>query len=161
MYPSPDEYLLMLRSQIKSFSRVFIVLDALDECLDDAETNTMNSFLKALDQLPQNIHVLFTSRHDISIGQRVRADRELEIFASKRDLKIYLESRINSLENLRRLVDTGVQKDRFFLDRVLDTIVARSQGMQVLHHNDSLCQDFADIYTQVSARPTPHGIPCL
>ena len=131
MYPSSDEYLLMLRSQIKSFSRVFIVLDALDECLDDPETNTMNSFLKALDQLPRNVHVLFTSRPDISIGQRVRADRELEISADSRDLKMYLESRINSLEHLRRLVDTGVQKDRFFLDRALDTIVARSQGMQV------------------------------
>jgi ankyrin repeat protein len=135
--PSSDEYLAMLISQIKSFDRVFIVIDALDECVDNPETNTRNNFLKAIQQLPQRVHILFTSRPVISIEQRVKADRQLEIVANNDDLRKYLESRINAFENLRHLVDIGVQKDSSFLDNILRTIVKKSQGMQVLRLSKS------------------------
>jgi hypothetical protein len=129
MYPSPDEYLRMLKSQAESFSKVFIVIDALDECLNDPETNTMNDFLKALHQLPQKVHVLFTSRHNTSIGQKIKVDRKLEIVAKKDDLRRYVENRINSFEHLKLLVNKRVKQDECFLDKVLDAIAARSQGM--------------------------------
>ncbi|KAE8443682.1 hypothetical protein EG329_001454 [Mollisiaceae sp. DMI_Dod_QoI] len=127
--PSSDEYLLMLKAQIKSFSRAFIVVDALDECLNDTETSTMDIFLKALHQLPGNTHILFTSRQDISIGQRIKADRELQIVASDDDLRAYFDSQFQSIEHLRRLFSKGVHKDEFFRENVLGAVVVKSQGM--------------------------------
>jgi hypothetical protein len=127
--PSSDDFLLMLESQMKLFSRVYVVVDALDECHNDTETSILNRFLKALHQLPVNAHVLFTSRHDVGIGQRVQADLELEITARDDDLRTYFDSQINSVEHLKKLVGRGIEKDRFFRDNVLNTVVAKSQGM--------------------------------
>jgi hypothetical protein len=123
MNPNPEEYLRMLKSQISLFSKVFVIVDALDECLNDSE------FLKALQQLPSKAHVLFTSRPDISIGQKIRADSELEIRADPSDLRKYLEYRIENRDHLSKLVKQGVKKDKAFLNRALDAIVERSQGM--------------------------------
>jgi hypothetical protein len=127
----------MLISQTKLFTKVYIVVDALDECLDDIETNTRNRFLKALDELPQQVHILYTSRPINSIGQKIQANSELEIVANGDDLRKYFDSRINNVDNLKALVDVGVKKDSQFLKKVLDSIVTRCQGMQVLHHNHS------------------------
>jgi hypothetical protein len=129
MNPNPEEYLRMLKSQISLFSKVFVIVDALDECLNDSETNTQDEFLKALQQLPSKAHVLFTSRPDISIGQKIRADSELEIRADPSDLRKYLEYRIENRDHLSKLVKQGVKKDKAFLNRALDAIVERSQGM--------------------------------
>jgi len=133
--PIPDDLLSMLKSQMKSFSRVFLVVDALDECLNDTrstETNTMDKFLKILHHLPSNVSVLFTSRNDIRIREAVKADCELEVVARDADLRKYFESQIDSLVELKRLVEQGVQRDKHFLDNVLGTVVAKSQGMYVL-----------------------------
>lgn len=151
----------MLISQTKSFSKVYIVVDALDECLDDIDTNTRNRFLKALDELPQQVHILYTSRPINSIGQKIQADRELEIVANGDDLRKYFDSRIKNVDNLKALVDVGVKKDSQFLKKVLNTIVTRCQGMQVFHLNDSMRKDFADINIKVSARAISHCIPCI
>ena len=129
MYPSPEEYLRVLKSQVKFFSKVFVVVDALDECLNDPKTNTLDEFLRALRQLPKNVHIMFTSRHDMSIRDRIQPDGELVIHASDSDLRRYLENRINSREQLKTLVDKEVQKDKNFLDNALKAIVARSKGM--------------------------------
>jgi hypothetical protein len=128
MSPSLDEYLLVLESQIKVFDKVFIIVDALDECADD----TRKSFLKALHQLPRRAHILFTSRPVVSIGKQIKAERQVNIVANKDDLRKYLEHRINTFDHLMHLVDKEVQKDSSFLDNILHTIVEKSQGMQVL-----------------------------
>lgn len=156
-YPSSDDLLSMLRYQMKLFSRVFIVVDALDECPNDTtsiETNTMDKFLKVLHQLPSNAHILYTSRHDIRIGQGVEADCELEIVAHDTDLRNYFENQIKGLEHLKRLVDKGMQRDKCFLDNVLGTVVKKSQGMQVL--GGKISDEELLMYRQVSTRATPH-----
>jgi hypothetical protein len=122
--PSPDGYFLMLESQIRTFDKVFIVVNALDECIDDTESNTRSSFLKALHQLPRRVHILFTSRLD-KMEQKATTDHQLEIVANKEDLRKYLQSRLNSFDHLKQLFDIGVQKDRLFLDRILATIVEK------------------------------------
>jgi hypothetical protein len=133
MYPTPDEYLRMLKSQVKSFSRVFIVVDALDECLNEPKSNTRDDFLETLGQLPQNVHVLYTSRYNIGTRQKVQADNEIQIVARDDDLSRYLKNYINRRQHLRDFVATGIKKDKSFLDKVLNDIIGRSRGMQVSH----------------------------
>lgn len=124
-----DEYLRMINSQFKSFSKVFVVVDALDECLNDTETNTQDEFLKALNQLPEKAHILFTSRQDISIEKKVQADSKLEIQANPDDLKRYLDKRIKGLDRLTEVIENGKRKDKEFLHKALNAIVEKSQGM--------------------------------
>jgi hypothetical protein len=163
MYPTPDEYLRMLKSQVKLFSKVFIVVDALDECLNDPDSNTTDDFLKTLRQLPPTVHFLFTSRHDIGIRLKVQADNEIEIMAQDDDLSKYLKHRINSREHLRALVDTGIKKDNSFLKNLLKTIVERSRGMQVVPTPKDfvLRQHSADILNQISIGAIAYGLPCI
>lgn len=129
MHPSPEELLRMIKSQLKSFSKVFIIVDALDECPNDPITNTTDEFLKALHHLPRKVHLLFTSRHGISIGSKVQADNELEIRANPNDLRKYVRARIESRAHLKELVEKGMEKDISFMDQALNEIVARSEGM--------------------------------
>lgn len=132
MSPSSDEYFLMLESQIKTFDRVFIVVDALDECIDDMETNTRKTFLGKLHELTRRAHILFTSR-PMNIERQVKADRKIEIVAKDDDLRKYLQSRIDTFDHMKYLVDVGVRKDKSFGDNILRSIVRKSQGMQVSH----------------------------
>ena len=148
----------MLKSQVEAFSRVFIVVDALDECLNDAETNTMDNVLKALHQLPENVHMLFTSRHDISIDQKVKPDRKLKVLAADDDLRKYFDSQIASNNHLKRMIDKGVQRDKLFRDNVLSAVVAKSQGMQVQQFP---WRNFVENSVQVSTRATAHEVSRL
>ncbi|KAH8682874.1 hypothetical protein BGZ60DRAFT_443458, partial [Tricladium varicosporioides] len=144
MYPSPEEHLQMLKSQVRSFSKVFIVVDALDECLNDAKASTMDEFLEALRQLPENVHFLFTSRPDISIGSKIEADRSIDIVARDSDLKLYLKNYVKSHDELKHMVEKARKKDKSFLTRFLKAIVTSSQGMFLLAqlHMDSLASTY-------------------
>ncbi|RYP58651.1 hypothetical protein DL770_010383 [Monosporascus sp. CRB-9-2] len=157
----------MLESQIKSFTRVFIIVDALDECLDDPETNTRSRFLGSLHKLPENTHILYTSRPIDGLNRQIQGNRqaaisELVISASDEDLWKYFENRINSLEHLKQIVDQGRQRDDAFMQMVLNTIVERSQGMFLLAqlHMEFLatkCFTLEDFESGVRALPQTPG----
>lgn len=130
--PSPEDYVEMLKSQIKAVPKVFIVIDALDECLDDTETNTLSSFLGACQELPENAHMLFTSRPGIDFAPMIDATCELAVTADASDIRQYLDKSINSRHRLRDIIEAELKNDSLFRDKAINTIVARSQGMQVL-----------------------------
>jgi len=89
----------------------------------------MEEFIKALQHLPHRTHTLFTSRYDVNIKSKVHADSELEIVANKDDLRRYLEKSIANRQHLKDLINKGAKKHAGFLDKVLDAVVLRSQGM--------------------------------
>ncbi|TQN66287.1 Ankyrin-2, partial [Colletotrichum shisoi] len=88
--PCERDYLKMLKSQAKSFERIFFVVDALDECLDDTETNTLNSFLEACQELPDNFRLLFTSRPVPKLAALIKPGCELPITANDDEINSYL-----------------------------------------------------------------------
>ncbi|RYP50205.1 hypothetical protein DL768_004226 [Monosporascus sp. mg162] len=131
MFPSSDDYTAMLKSQLTEFSRVFIVIDALDECPDD----TRSSFVKTLDRLPDKVHVLYTTTPGRSHGQLIRpGGSEIEVIAHPDDIRKYLKKTINDRQRLRAMAEAGQQVDHAFLDKALDTIVTKSDGMFLLAH---------------------------
>ena len=127
--PGPDEYIDMIKSEIETFTQVFIVVDALDECLDEPPEHTAISFVRALDQLPKRTRILFTSRPMITINDRIQADRKKIVQTNVNDLRAYFENRINNTDWLKKLVEKGTQKNPRFLQNAVDTIIGRSQGM--------------------------------
>lgn len=127
--PGPDEYISMIKSEIETFTKVFIVVDALDECLDESPEPAATAFVRALDQLPKKTHMLFTSRPMVSIHDLVNADKKILVQTNTDDLGAYFKNRINGATWLKKLVERGMQKNPQFFQNAVDAIVTRSQGM--------------------------------
>jgi len=124
--PTLSEYADLLQSEVRRFSKVFIVIDALDEC---SESNgTRDNFLAEIRKLQPTIHLLVTSRHIEIIERAFKNAARLEIRASDEDVRKYLEGRIASEPQLVR----HVEKDSTLQDTIINAIVEKAKGMYVL-----------------------------
>ncbi|CAG9947818.1 unnamed protein product [Clonostachys rosea f. rosea IK726] len=89
-----QEILETLSCVSKKFSRIFIVIDALDEYpITDGGRSKFISALLALHS-QTSVNLLVTSRNYPVIKQRMEGSRTLEIHANDRDLRRYLQERI-------------------------------------------------------------------
>ncbi|WDK16644.1 hypothetical protein CGRA01v4_07927 [Colletotrichum graminicola] len=130
--PAERDYLKMLKSQAKGFKRIFFVVDALDECLDDElETNTLNGFLGVCRELPDSFRLLFTSRPVSKFKTLTDPGCELPIAAHDDDISAYLHRFIESRPQLNGIVEKGCKADPSFRAKTLATITDKSHGMQV------------------------------
>jgi Cdc6-like AAA superfamily ATPase len=88
--PSPSSLTRVLRSVTAAYSRIFIVVDALDECSSDG---CRQELLSALFDLRERCgaNLLITSRPISSIEAEFEASPTLEIRASDEDVRRYLE----------------------------------------------------------------------
>ncbi|KAI1325370.1 hypothetical protein F5Y16DRAFT_273516 [Xylariaceae sp. FL0255] len=126
--PSEVEVTEMLMAEMTSFSRVYIVIDALDECGVDS---TRGEFLCTIRRFPANVSTLMTSRAGKEASSGVEADIEIPITAHDEDLKTYLDGRLHdpALGKLQALVGQGTDQ---FWNKALDTIIKKSEGMFLL-----------------------------
>jgi fungal STAND N-terminal Goodbye domain/NACHT domain len=99
----------------KTFSKVYIVVDALDECSN--HDGTRCKLLKKLRDLQQhfNVRLLVTSRPDPQIQAEFETSLQCQIEASDADVKHYVTSRIDQLPlfirkdvELQTLVEDGL-----------------------------------------------------
>lgn len=127
--PSDEDYLRILKSEMAAFSTVYMVVDALDECLDDIKSRTLNGFLGVCHQLPQKVQMLFTSRNLVKFDKLLDPNDKLDIVANDHDIRAYLVNFIKSHKDLKTVVKLGVAEDPSFRENTLATIVERSQGM--------------------------------
>jgi Cdc6-like AAA superfamily ATPase len=101
-YPSLDEVLDLLQSEISRYSRVFIVVDALDECNEnDGTCQMLLSRLRIL-QTTSPVNILITSRFLPKIVQEFCDSMQLEIRASDEDMKRYLDAQMFRLSSCVR-----------------------------------------------------------
>lgn len=72
----PDTQTLeeMLVTSTSSFSNVYVVIDALDECplLNDQRENLLKSLERILINAPKNLHIFLTSRKEQDIDKKLR-----------------------------------------------------------------------------------------
>lgn len=122
--PSFDEISKCLRAVVALYSRVFIVVDALDEC-ETSNSCRPRFLVDVLDlQDRAGVNLFVTSRYIQDIMERFQRSIILEIRASSEDVRKYLEVRISEGGSyiLRR---PGLQAD------ITSEIVKRVEGMQV------------------------------
>jgi hypothetical protein len=104
--PTLDQLTEVLISEIQTYSKVFIVVDAWDECREDNETRTL--LLEVLRSLPRQVNLMVTSRNIQSIGRHFEGAKRLHIRARDDDLRVYIEGRIASgprhLKNLQEAI---------------------------------------------------------
>ena len=106
--PTFEEYTRALQSEIKTFSRVFVVVDALDECLEDNRSD----LLTALRSLGNTVNLMVTSRDLSSIAKYFPRTKRLDIYATNEDVQRYIEGRITrtSRQHLKSLQEIIVNK---------------------------------------------------
>ena len=121
--PSLAEYSRSLQSEISYFSKVFIIVDALDECPE----GTRKHFLTEVRKLLPNVRLLVTSRHIPDIENEFKDAACMEIRASGEDIKSYLEARIEGQLPLARYV----KKNHALRDNILNTVVEKASGMYI------------------------------
>jgi hypothetical protein len=115
--PTLDQLTEVLMSEIRTYSKVFIIVDALDECREDDATRAL--LLEVLRSLPLQVNLMVTSRNLPSIRRDFVGTKLLHIRAKDDDLRVYIEGRIalgpRHLKNLQ--------------DAIVNKIVENAKGM--------------------------------
>jgi hypothetical protein len=122
-HPPLNEYSRLLQAEASHFSKVFIVIDALDECSEDGRIR--EHFLAEVQKLLPKARLLVTSRNIPNIERNFEGAARLEILAKDKDIERYLESRIES----QPLLASYVRADSKLRADILSTIVKKAHGM--------------------------------
>lgn len=123
--PSLEEIQTALRAVISSYSRVYVAIDALDECQDDdGSRSQLLAILRDL-QSKANLNLMVTSRFIPEIKQKFSLSPVLEIRASASDVECFVAGQIRLLPGFVQ-GDVGLQK------AVQDQISMAVDGMLVL-----------------------------
>jgi hypothetical protein len=121
--PTSSELSILLQSESQFFSKLFIVIDALDECpsVDDMTSK----FLLELQKLRPSPQVLVTSRPHLKsiIKQFLPNTICLEIRAHDEDIKKYLNEQFKRKHVLTLLVTDTTE--------IIEKIIEKAQGMSV------------------------------
>ena len=101
--PSLNETSRLLRSQVDKFDKVFIVIDALDECPELDQTR--QAFLAEVRGLLPKVRLMVTSRNIPSIENIFKHDTRLDIRAREEDVKKFIESQMAHRDDLVDLLE--------------------------------------------------------
>jgi len=120
--PLLEEISKTLHSVAVSYSKIFILVDALDECEDVNGCRTR--FLSEIFTIQEkcNLHFLATSRFIPGISQQFRGSEMQEILANSDDIQKYLDSRIP-------LLPSFVQRNVELQEEIKSGIIESVQGM--------------------------------
>ena len=121
--PGFEEYSRILRSLIATFTDVYIVVDALDEC--DWSNGARMKLIKELQESSANL--LCTSRHLGDIEQSFANYSRLEIRASDTDVTKFLQARISEEGSLVEFCG----RDKTLEGTIVEKIIEKANGMYV------------------------------
>jgi Cdc6-like AAA superfamily ATPase len=121
--PHLDELVHAIVSTLSSYSTVYMVIDALDECSnkDGVRPQLIDNLCRL--QASCNVRLLFTSRNIPEVTEAFRSNPCLEVRASEEDVKHYIASH---LPRLRISIDDQLVRD------IESKIVDAVDGMYVL-----------------------------
>ncbi|KAI0544207.1 ankyrin repeat-containing domain protein [Xylaria curta] len=150
--PSVSELRQALCSVVAEFSRVFVVIDALDECQTD---NCQQEFITELLNFSSNFeaNILATSRFIPAITSRFSSAVTKEIRASDEDIAKYLDGNLSRLHGF-------ISRDISLQQEIKESIVECVDGMFLLAklHLDSVkdtisCKDVRVVLSRLGKGP--------
>lgn len=126
--PGLAEFLELLKQCFAKFSKVFVLLDAFDECAEGERAGIM----RALRNLPESkLRLFITCRTPVHDYPHISHDRALkewltkavvkQIMASKEDVEIFLRERIRT--------DARLDADETMKEKIITTIVSKMDGL--------------------------------
>jgi hypothetical protein len=123
--PTREEYLTLLRSLTNEYSELYIVIDALDECIDKDGNIVWNTLIMELKDSVPNLHLLCTSRHIDDPTGILSGSTCIEIVATEPDIRIYVQAQIKS----KTILFQFCQQDSSLLNDILQVIILKADGM--------------------------------
>lgn len=154
--PSLDEIAPALRTSTGTFSKVFIIVDALDECSEIG--GDRKTILEELGVLSNMANIMITSRPHVNVEEYFQSIQNLEIVASDHDVRRYVEARISGAPRLARIVksETGLNIDhqhRFLLARLhMDSLATKATRNAALDALRNLPKGLDDTYEEAMQR---------
>jgi hypothetical protein len=123
--PTRTEYLDLLHSLSTEFSELYVVIDALDECIDNSRDMIWKDLLTSLKDSVTNLRLLYTSRHIDNVETASPESTCIEIVASDADMQTYIHRQISTKPNLSQFCkqDANLEND------ILQVVVSKSEGM--------------------------------
>ncbi|KAH0563336.1 hypothetical protein GP486_002098 [Trichoglossum hirsutum] len=123
--PSLDEVFSTLQSVLQNYSRVHLVIDALDECQD--QEGTHNRLLARVRDLQKdaNLNVMITSRFIPDLEAEFEHATRLEVRASNEDVKRFVTDQIYQLPRC-------IRRDNELQNLMKDKIIEAADGMFLL-----------------------------
>jgi hypothetical protein len=121
--PSVEEGYAVLHSIISEYSRVFVLVDAVDEYPEEDRT----ILLRFLFALGPTVNLMLTSRPHVKVNQNISNFTTLEIRATADDIREYLNGQIMRSHRLSKHVRISPDL-RGAIER---NVVQRSDGMCV------------------------------
>ncbi|KAF7370630.1 Ankyrin repeat domain containing protein [Mycena sanguinolenta] len=118
--PSLDEAHAILCSTVSQYSKVFILVDALDE-YPECERGILMSYLS---RLGSNVNLLLTSRPHICVDNSIHM-AQIEIYATAEDIRCYMDVQILASPRLSK----HIQNYPDLRKQIEERIVSRSRGM--------------------------------
>jgi hypothetical protein len=121
------EYAKFLASLIQTFSRVYIVIDALDEfsSLDRIRRSLVKVLISLTNRLDVNCYLFLTSRPSEDVKEMFRTDAEISIVPSTQDISSYVDMRIADSEECTN----WIQEEPDLLSRIKKAVNTKSDGM--------------------------------
>lgn len=119
--PTADALVKMLSDELSKYSRVFILIDALDEL----KTESRDSLLYLLSEIPTCKNLLVTSRISKDKTSMLSDVRQLEIRAKEADLTDYINGRMQANPRLA----SKLANNRNLKQQIKDTVTKKADGM--------------------------------
>ncbi|KAJ7593607.1 hypothetical protein C8J56DRAFT_776340, partial [Mycena floridula] len=153
-FPTLTELVTALHTEASSYSHVYIIVDALDECSDSNQARNLffPSHSSGLWSLPDHVHLLITSRDILSISLEFHNMPKISIEAHNEDLETYIMGRITSDNKLKRLV----KDDIALAAEIIEQIISKAVGMQL--HLDALASQLNHKGLHTALALLPKGI---
>ncbi|KAG8531312.1 uncharacterized protein KY384_002940 [Bacidia gigantensis] len=120
--PRLKELWLCLEAVSTVFTRVYLVIDALDECSED----TRRDLTKMIRELPPIYFTLVTSRPIDMIQEETKASAKIIIKAQADDLAQYMKHKIRQSSILER----SVSADPKLEERIINALLAEAHGIK-------------------------------
>ncbi|KAK6829217.1 hypothetical protein RU639_003517 [Aspergillus parasiticus] len=168
--PSLEDISRALHSIVAKYSRIFIVVDALDEC--QTSEGCRMKFLSELSSLQakNGVNILATSRADDEIGKTLTKAIYLKVYARDDDIEMYLDERMRHQhsdifdDTIRSIIKKDVIKatDGMFLLAELHmnsllSLPTRGHVKDALQNLTKGIEKLDEIYEQAMTRIEYHG----
>ncbi|KAJ7591853.1 ankyrin repeat-containing domain protein, partial [Mycena floridula] len=141
-----------LEAQIQLYSRVYLVIDALDE----SSPETRDILISTVHRLAESgrLHVLVTSRQ--TIGDEFANDSQIYIWANDGDIRRYITQRIRDGKELQKVVNG----DKTLQDEIINKVTEKADGMFLLVrlHLDSLTKKYTPKILREALMSLPEDI---
>jgi hypothetical protein len=129
--PLLEEISSIFRTEMKSLSRLFIMIDALDECFPEQVRHALLRYIHSLAREEPSARLFITSRPHPVIENAIAGVTRLQIRASPSDIQSHIDSRIaGNFSSVQKFL----KDDPNLHDEIIRVVPDKAEGMYVVSH---------------------------